>query len=357
MPARSTSRVYNQRALETWFENVALDWEPYFSEEALARGRDIYREGKITGVELSEQDAIVHCAFARKDTCYAVIEWDRSGPKVRASTDDHIQGRAVAVAGMYEIEELIADEIEPLAYVGKDEQTDSRAPTATKMPSQSPEVEEMPARRLTPRLEGMRSGLRMTAYWVNDDFTREPALHSEGVALTSKEREALVRLTGHAHDSGFHYRSEHKDFLLSNAEAIAPFFKRELKRLEECFDFVDLDYDAQQMAEGVRDVRIVGRVESAGRETMQVNWQLKLGRKWLDPEDAERLARAGRGTHIIKGLGLARITDEQSEALAEWRVSARAGAGGVQTWPRYMVFSLFGERGTELDLQLSLIHI
>jgi hypothetical protein len=30
MSARASSRVYNQAALEVWFENVALDWETFF---------------------------------------------------------------------------------------------------------------------------------------------------------------------------------------------------------------------------------------------------------------------------------------------------------------------------------------
>ncbi len=350
MSARSSSRVYNQAALETWFENVALDWEAYFNEEALRLGRDIYRAGQITGVELAEQDAIVHCAFARKDTCYAVIEWTKKGPKVRSSTEDTARGRAVAVAGLYEIEELIADEIAPLAYVPKEEVAEEER-RLSKAPEPEPEVEEPPARRLTPHLEGLRSGLRMTAYWTNSDFSREPALQGEGAQLTSAEREALVRLTGRAREAGFHYRVDQKDFLLANAEQIAPFFARELKHLEACFGYVDLDSDALQMAEGVRAVKVVGRVESAGQNAMKLSWQIKLGRQWLDPEDAERLAKAGRGTHIVKGLGLVRIADEQSEALAEWRAANASGSAGAQTWPRYMVFSLFGDRGAELDLE------
>jgi SNF2 family DNA or RNA helicase len=117
---------------------------------------------------------------------------------------------------------------------------------------------------------------------------------------------------------------------------------------------MDLDLDAQSLAAGVKQVKIIGRVESAGKADMRVDWRLKLGKRWLDPEDAERLAKAGRGTHIVKGLGLVRIAEEQTEALAEWRVAAASGSEAAQTWPRYMVFSLFGERGAELDLEQEL---
>jgi superfamily II DNA or RNA helicase len=361
MCARASSRVYNQAALEVWFANVALEWETFFSKDALRRGREIYRQGQISGVELADQDAIVHCQFARKDTCYAVVEWAHDGPKVRCSADDDALGDAVAVGGLYEIEELIADEIDPLPYVPRpkptsDEAAEIEAESANNAAASllSVELEEPPARRLTPQLQGLSTGLRMTAYWTNADFSREAAFQGEGAQLTSAEREMLVRLTAMAKEVGFHFRRDANDFLLRDPERIGPFFSHARKRWEAVFDYLDLDLDAQEMAAGVKSVKIIGRVESAGNATMRVDWRLKLGKRWLDPEDAERLAKAGRGTHIVKGLGLVRIGEEQTEALAEWRVVAASGAEAAQTWPRYMVFSLFGERGAELDLEQEL---
>jgi superfamily II DNA or RNA helicase len=358
MCARASSRVYNQAALEQWFENVALEWETFFSKEALRWGREIYHKGQISGVELADQDAIINCAFARKDTCYAVVEWGPDGPIVRCSTEDQALGDAVAVGGLYEIEELIADEIDPLPYVPKpkpksDEvavlEAELKAKEAT--PPEAEEPAEPTARRLTPRLEGLGTGLRLTAYWVNPDFSREEAFQDEGAKMSSAEREMLVRLTALAKEVGFKFRRESNDFLMRDPERIAPFFSHARKRWEEIFGYMDLDLDAQSLAEGVKQVKIIGRVESAGKADMRVDWRLKLGKRWLDPEDAERLAKSGRGTHIVKGLGLVRIADEQTEALAEWRVAAASGSEEAQTWPRYMVFSLFGERGAELDLE------
>ena len=72
MSTRACSRIYNEVTLERWFEYVVLDWEGHFTEAELERGREIYRLGQITGLELGAEDAVIHCAFARKDTCYAV---------------------------------------------------------------------------------------------------------------------------------------------------------------------------------------------------------------------------------------------------------------------------------------------
>lgn len=355
MSARASSRVYNQVALEVWFENVALDWETFFSKDALRRGRDIYRKGQITGVELADEDVIINCAFARKDCCYVVVEWGPQGPTVRCSTDDDEMGDAVAVGGLYEVEELIADEIDPLPYVPKPKPKpeDVAILEAALAKKQIEEPEEDPARRLTPRLEGLSSGLRMTAYWVNVDFSRVSAFQTEGAKMSTAEREMLVRLTALAKQVGFKFRREQNDFLLHDPERVAAFFSHTRKRWEDVFGYLDFDLDAQTLAEGVKQVKIIGRVESAGKADMRVDWRLKLGKRWLDSGDAERLAKSGRGTHIVKGLGLVRIASEQTAALAEWRVAA-SGSEEVQTWPRYMVFSLFGERGAELDLEQEL---
>lgn len=347
MSSRASSRIYNTPALEQWFRNVGMEWEASFSREALLRGREIYRNGQISGVELDNEEAIMHCTFARKDTCYAVVEWTARGPRVRSSTDDAALGDAVAVGGLYEVEELIADEIDPLPYepVGPEATT-----VDAEVPVEAEVTPEPPARRLTPKIEGLRSGLRLTAYWTNADFSKEAAFRQDAGPLNSPEREALVRLTGRARDAGFAFRRDNNDFVLTDVERIGPFFSHTLKRWETAFDFIDLDLEAQRMAEGIRDIKVVGRVASAGSQDMRIDWRLKLGRQWLDPEDAERLAKAGRGTHVVRGLGLVRIGEEQSEALAEWQVGAAAQAAALKAWPRYMVFSLFADRGAELDL-------
>ena len=349
MSTRLSSRVYNTVALERWFANVGLDWERSFSRETLLRGREIYRKGQISGVELANDEAIVHCKFARKDTCYAVIEWTPSGPKVRSSIDDDALGEAVGVGGLYEVEELIADEIDPLPYEPKLESEETNGES-------EPEAEQKvaPARRLTPKLEGLSSGLRLTAYWTNIDLSHESAFRRDEVPIHPAEREVLVRLTGRAGEAGFKFRRDSNDFILFDGERIAPFFSHALKRWDAAFDTIDLDLEAQRMAEGVREVKVTGRVESSSQEQMRVDWRLKIGRQWLDPEDAQRLAKAGRGTHVVSGLGLVRIGEDQSAALAEWRVAAAANSKEAQTWPRYMVFSLFGERGAELDLEAEL---
>lgn len=332
-------------------------WEASFSSAELARGREIYREGLISGLELGREEAIVHCAFARKDTCYAVIEWSDHEPSVRSSTEDTALGRAVAVAGLYEIEELIADEIAPLpGATGREGAVpvvdgpvvDAEAPAV----EAGPEVP--PARSLSIQLQGSAGGLRLMAYWKSGDKQEEPVFDSRGAALHTDEREQVVRLTGRAREAGFVYRQERSDFILKDPERIAVFFAVTREKWEGIFGPLALDMEAAYLAEGIRELKVVGRVEGEGRRDMRVDWRFRVGRQWLDPEDAARLVRSGRGTHLVRGLGLVRIGEDQSEALEAWRVAALGKSPESATWPRYMMFSLFAERGAELDLEEAL---
>lgn len=353
MSARNFSRVYQQAALERWFERCVLDWEACFSQQALQRGRELYRNARISGLELSDTEAIIHCTFARKDTCYAVVEWGADGPIVRCSMEDRRLGDTLAIAGLYEIEELIADEMEPLPYLPKPKPTDADAADAvlpTVPPSQAVPPEEPPPRDLRPCLQGLDSGLCLTADWVSPDRTRQSAFQTDGLSKSSAEREMLVRLTALAKAAGFEFQRKSNYFLMREPERIAPFFSHTYKRWKAQFGDLDLNPDAQRLAEGVKSVKLIGRAQALDRGTMRVDWRLQGDQDWLDPADAERLVRAGRGTHLVRGHGLVHLADEQTEALAQWRVAAAAGSEAAQVWPRYMVFSLFATHGAELDL-------
>ena len=73
----------------------------------------MYRDGEVRELELTAGDAIIHRLIEKRDE-YAVIEWAESGLSVRSSSTDLDVARALAVAGLHEIEELVADEISPL---------------------------------------------------------------------------------------------------------------------------------------------------------------------------------------------------------------------------------------------------
>src|SRR5580658_1273435 len=113
MQTHGPKRVYTPHSLEYWFDMLADDWSETFSSSQLDEGRRIYRNGEVRELELTDRDAIIHRRIEKKDE-YAVIEWNAGVLSVRSSTTDREIAHALAVAGLHEIEELVADEISPL---------------------------------------------------------------------------------------------------------------------------------------------------------------------------------------------------------------------------------------------------
>ncbi len=126
MQTHGPKRVYTPRSVEFWFEKLSNEWESTFSSRQLDEGARIYRQGEVRELELTDKDAIVHRRVEKKDE-YAVLEWGEEGLSVRSSSTDADIARALAVAGLHEIEELVADEISPLP----DEQIVAEADTGT----------------------------------------------------------------------------------------------------------------------------------------------------------------------------------------------------------------------------------
>ena len=110
MQTHGPKRVYTPHSLEYWFDMLADDWSETFSPSQLDEGRRIYRNGEVRELELTARDAIIHRRIEKKDE-YAVIEWNAGTLSVRSSTTDREVAHALAVAGLHEIEELVADEI------------------------------------------------------------------------------------------------------------------------------------------------------------------------------------------------------------------------------------------------------
>src|SRR5947209_14277338 len=113
MQSHGPKRVYTPHSLEFWFGKLESDWSESFTGSQLEQGRQIYRDGEVRELELTDRDAIVHRRIEKKDE-YAVIEWGETGLTVRSSSTDRELAHALAVAGLHEIEELVADEISPL---------------------------------------------------------------------------------------------------------------------------------------------------------------------------------------------------------------------------------------------------
>jgi superfamily II DNA or RNA helicase len=404
MQSHGPKRVYTPHSLEFWFGKLENDWSERFSSTQLEVGRQIYRDGEVRELELTDRDAIVHRRVDKKDE-YAVIEWGNESFSVRSSTTDMELAHALAVAGLHEIEELVADEISPLpedaprVYGGEtafghglaaaQPVVSSSGFVGRAGPPPTPHVHSfapgnghapvrphvVPAARLTASSRPLllvfktkTAGLAFQAFWVEaDKKTRHPALgpdaHANGTPpVSSGERAKLIGLAAYARKAHFHYNQETGAYILESLVEIPNFLKTTLSPWRRMFA-IELDEKAANLIKGTRSIEIEAVAERAtgvngagGGEHAALNlrWIFRAGERMLTDSEVHTLLKREGQPVIIPSIGIVALPADRWESFSAWQKNvadtqgAQAAAGGVLS--PYLVFSLFNDAKLKLSL-------
>jgi superfamily II DNA or RNA helicase len=380
MQTHGPKRVYTPRSVEFWFDKLSGEWEESFTERQLDEGAKIYREGEVRELELTDHDAIVHRRVEKRDE-YVVIEWDATGLRVRSSTTDAEASRALAVAGLHEIEELVADEISPLpdeslsgatggvaeerpaagmrtSFPARDSRPGStvkpapgrRAGTASAVPGA--------ARSLVLSFVTRVEGLIFHAYWKNADGVRSPAhgaeAHAPGVPhVSSGERAKLIGLAAYARKAHFVYHTDAGSYTLSSVVEIPNFLKVTLPAWKRLFA-IELDEASERLLRGPLSIEIEavadrrgGRGSAAG--SLDLRWIFRAGERLLTDEEVALVTRSGTNPMILPSLGIVTLPIDKLASVAAWqRNVAETHADG--TLSPYLIFSLCNDSKLKLTL-------
>jgi superfamily II DNA or RNA helicase len=384
MQSHGPKRFYTPLSLEFWFEKLAEEWAGVFSPAQLEEGRRIYRDGEVRELELSDRDAIVHRRIEKKDE-YAVLEWGPTGLSVRSSSTDRDLAHALAVAGLHEIEELVADEISPLpdapphANGERNGAHGEAAPPAANGHAPGPPVPgaagrppETPAGRLNrpsrPLLLAFKTksaGLSFQAFWVEADRkTRLPALgpgaHSQNNGhVSSAERAKLIGLAAYARKAHFQYSQETGVYLLESLVEIPNFLKTTLTPWRRIFS-IELDEKAGHLVKGTSTIEIEAVAErlpaggpggggSGGGPGLNLRWIFRSGERMLTDAEVSALLKRGGQPVILPSYGIVALSPERWDSYCAWQKNlAEAPAGG--SIPPYLIFSLFNDARLKVTL-------
>jgi superfamily II DNA or RNA helicase len=409
MQSHGPKRVYTPQSLESWFSRLDHDWAGAFSASQLEEGRRIYRDGEVRELELTATDAIIHRRIEKKDE-YAVIEWGAEGIAVRSSTTDRDVAHALAVAGLHEIEELVADEISPLPG-----ETPPQGPPAPPVngtnghgPSHFSASPPKPAPFAKPNGNGhapaapganghsavirtlllvfktKTAGLTFQAFWAEaDGKTRHPALgaiaHADGNGhVSSGERAKLIGLAAYARKAHFHYHQETGLYVLESLVEIPNFLKTVLPAWRKMFA-IELNDKAANLLKGTRTVEIEAVAEavrvgpgfsptSAGGEGgiggegglkpalpngdvtgLNLRWIFRAGERLLTDAEVSTLLKRGGAPVILPSIGIVSLTGERWESFSAWRNNLEETHANGALSP-YLVFSLFNDARLKLTL-------
>jgi superfamily II DNA or RNA helicase len=378
MQSHGPKRVYTPHSLESWFNRLENDWAAAFSASQLEEGRRIYRDGEVRELELTAKDAIIHRRVEKKDE-YVVIEWEATGLAVRSSTTDLDVAHALAVAGLHEIEELVADEISPLpgepprsfrtegpaAGNGHAPGTHGTHHGPPAGPVKVPPAGAPGAGTTRPLLlvfKTKTSGLTFQAFWSESrGEVRHPALgtaaHANGNGhVTSSERAKLIGLAAYARKAHFHYHQDTGLYVLESLVEIPNFLKTTLPAWRKLFA-VELDEKSANLLKGTRTVEIEAVAErgparggGAGDGTgLNLRWIFRAGERMLTDAEVNTLLRRGGAPVILPNLGIVALAGERWESFSAWRRNiAETHADG--TLSPYLIFSLFNDARLKLTL-------
>ncbi len=362
MQSHGPKRFYTPHSLEFWFGKLEIDWAETFTPGQLEEGRRLYRAGEVRELELTDSHAVVHRRIDKKDE-YAVIEWGAAGLSVRSSTTDLELAHALAVAGLHEIEELVADEISPLP--GESAGSNGHGPAGEGAAPAAPAPAQKPGGPSRPLLLVFKiriSGLAFRAYWVEPDGkTRLPALgagaHANGNGhVSSGERAKLIGLAAYARKAHFQYDQETGAYWMESLVEIPNFLKVTLPAWRRMFS-IELDEKTAHLLKGTRAIEIeavaeaapsgVNRGEGGG---LNLRWIFRAGERLLTDSEVATLLKRGGQPVILPALGIVSLPADRWDSYSTWQKNVEEASGGAESLPPYLVFSLFNDARMKLTL-------
>jgi superfamily II DNA or RNA helicase len=410
MQSHGPKRVYTPHSLEFWFGKLEQDWSGSFTATQLDQGRQIYVDGEVRELELTDKDAIVHRRVEKRDE-YAVIEWTSEGLSVRSSSTDRELAHALAVAGLHEIEELVADEISPLpgdvplsaemngggGHAGQSTAQSvsngvitrprgntfgnglAKAASPTNgtgrshaTPTSSPTAggASGPSRQLVLVFKTKTAGLTFQAAWLEpDQKTKHPALgpdaHANGNGhVSTGERAKLIGLAAYARKAHFQYNQETGVYIMESLVEIPNFLKTVMPAWKKMFT-IELDEKSANLLKGTRTVEIEAVAERAsgagsaagagGSEHAALNlrWIFRAGERMLTDAEVNALLKRGGQPVILPNLGIVALPADKWDSYSAWQKNVEetqiAGSSEGALSP-YLIFSLFSDARLKLTL-------
>jgi len=335
MITREARHSYSERALECWLTRLQGPWEHYFDQETLQRGRRIYCRGYLQSVELSD-DSLTASSMVEDGDAYCIVEWSRQGPVIRDSRDDWQLGRAIAVAGLYEIEELMAEHLPPIpAELKKEKDAESGNISVNANDRTAPtDVESIPPKLLF-FIEGEKLCFRVL-----------PSEESKG-EVAHHRREKLIRLSHIAHKNGFRYVGHSRVFEMREAERFISFLKDALPNWKDSFS-IHQTADVGLLGTGQKEVRLGARVSrSPQKQRLALKWQSDYAGESLDDHEIELLLRHRERPTFLPGKGLFRLDPKSIELTRQFE-----GQGNLrlQSLPLYSFVSIFQDHASAFEL-------
>ncbi|MEC8013148.1 MAG: DEAD/DEAH box helicase [Verrucomicrobiota bacterium] len=348
MISNGPSRTFTREAVEAWLHRLSLcDWEKSIDRNLLNKAQTYYRKGLLSALDIQSEQVIITQKVNREET-YSVVEWKNGKPEIRTSLDDENLGFVLGTAGLYEIEELIAEiqDEDPLfgqlVFDNEILQSNSEIIEESNQ-NNDDEVIEAPTLELIVSLDiSLKKGLLATPKWKLSEKEETKVYGSVSISTDQEtDRPALMRFVAEANDKGFSFDKENGTFLLSDWNRIAHLSDEFLPMWEKSFN-LRLEGEAKLLKHGQRTLNWEIEARSRSEESMALRERFQLGSHKLGRESIRKISRAKLGATFIRGHGLVKLDQKQIDDFDWWQ--RNRGDLKRTNWPKYMLFSLFARK-------------
>lgn len=342
------------------------DWERQFRPEEIEYGRTLYKTGAIRSVELDADHAIICARLADGVDQYCVLDFDGVRLVSRPAENYNFILKALSVAGLYEISEIVADaevsdpegvlfgdEPAPALASGAQDSEDGGAPIAegAEEVSGNPAHETRKDRKLFLKFSSSRNGLVFETSW-KDSKGRIYRTFGDACVKVSELSEGecacIMKLTNLARKAGFKY--EKNRHILRDIPKIAPFLNLSLGEWRKLFE-IELEKNVDALFGGEMRVMLnpVARTIDGNTADFDVEWVPSIGGKTVAVADLRKLIGGGTvassSLKILPKYGIVRISNADTSFINSVERSREFGFADGKI-PRYMLLALsdFGNR-------------
>ena len=245
-----------------------------------------------------------------------VLEASGGALQWRTSLSEEHNGAPFAVAAVYEVEELLADEVDPLG--------ESVAPAAVPpAPVERPPEAAADPLRLQVAFELDSERLTLTGAWVAPGRADQRCFGPGAIPaeeLSDEQRQALFRFNTVAHRAGFVYRKQAGSWEIDNIGRIERFVREELADWRRRFRVVGDDCLAIFRNEQLQVAIDADAESSPGADgAFRLTWRLKAGGHRLGAAEQKLLLKAGGRPVILPGKGVVAYNAAVADFSEDWR--------------------------------------
>ena len=342
MISNGPSRTFTREAVEAWLHRLSLcDWEKSIDRNLLNKAQAYYRKGLLSALDIQSEQVIITQKVNREET-YSVVEWKNGKPEIRTSLDDENLGFVLGTAGLYEIEELIAEIQDEDPLFGQLEFDNEILQSNSEIIEENnqnndDEVIEAPTLELIVSLDiSLKKGLLATPKWKLSEKEETKVYGSVSISTDQEtDRPALMRFVAEANDKGFSFDKENGTFLLSDWNRIAHLSDEFLPMWEKSFN-LRLEGEAKLLKHGQRTLNWEIEARSRSEESMALRERFQLGSHKLGRESIRKISRAKLGATFIRGHGLVKLDQKQIDDFDWWQ--RNRGISSVRTGPNTCSF-------------------